>query len=129
MSDEAEDNKFFVTVKGGTEGERNAIREKFKGLSSNDEVNVDLVNVSGVEEDLSVLIKTKCGEVELSSNDLKGDGAVLESACNEVRCPVPEVPAVTPIAVTPEPEGETKTETKQVIEEEEPVGDSTGDQG
>ncbi len=87
MSDE-EDNKFFVAVKGGTEEERNSIRDKFKDIEKSENIDVDLAKVEGEPCDLSVSITSKCGEVELTKSDLTGEGDIITNALNKVRCPI-----------------------------------------
>lgn len=87
MSEE-EDSKFFVAVKGGTEEERNSIRDKFKDIEKSENIDVDLAKVEGEPGDLSVSITSKCGEVELTKSDLTGEGDIITNALNKVRCPV-----------------------------------------
>jgi len=99
---EEDENKVFVSVKGGTEEERKSIRDRFKDLSQSGEVDIDLVNVDGENTDLSVDIKSPCGDVCLKKGDIVGKEGVLDSALQKVRCnaqpTVAEVPPETAAA-------------------------------
>ena len=77
--------KFFVQVRGGTEDEREDVKDRFKNLSTSSDVDIDLVKVESLDPDLSVLIHTPCGEVKLSRGDLE-NGSILASACETVSC-------------------------------------------
>ena len=83
-----EDNKFLVQVTGGTPEERSKISDRFKTYAESEKVDVDLVKVEeGGGQEMSILIKTPCGETEISGEALKSNENIIETACGKVKCP------------------------------------------
>jgi len=86
----------LIKARGGTPEQRAAIASAAKEMKDMD---VDFLNIDGIEGDLSVEVKTSCGVAEAKGDDLKEGGSVLESLISKVKCPLssPEVKAGTPV--------------------------------
>ena len=84
--DEELKDKFFVSVRGGTQEERDSVRDRMKDYSEQKEVDVDLIDVGGEGGDVLIDIKTECGNVTVKGSDLNSGEDILENACGGIAC-------------------------------------------
>lgn len=111
-------DKILIKARGGTPEQRAAVANIAKELK---DVDINFLNIDGVDGEMVLEVKTACGEAEAKCSDLQVGGAALESIISKVKCPVDmaaakiapplatvtanvaEVPAVPIVTETPAP--------------------------
>ena len=79
------DNRLYIVLRGGTEGDRKRVVQDLGNISKKDDVDINLLNL-GDGGELKIRIKTACGEVSLDADDLESDTNVIENACGKIKC-------------------------------------------
>jgi hypothetical protein len=80
-----EENKILIKARGGTPEQRAAVASIAKDMK---DVDINFLNIDGVEGEMVLEVKTACGEAETLCSDLQVGGAALESIISKVKCPV-----------------------------------------
>lgn len=77
--------KILIKARGGTPEQRAALASLAKDMK---DVDIDFLNIDGVEGEMVLDVKTACGEAEAKCSDIQMGGAALESIISKVKCPV-----------------------------------------
>jgi len=94
--------KILIKARGGTPEQRAALASLAKDMK---DVDIDFLNIDGVEGEMVLDVKTACGEAEAKCSDIQMGGPALESIISKVKCPVvvtAEKPATPVVPVKPE---------------------------
>jgi len=78
--------KILIKARGGTPEQRAALASLAKDMK---DVDIDFLNIDGVEGEMVLDVKTACGEAEAKCSDIQMGGPALESIISKVKCPLP----------------------------------------
>lgn len=89
-------DKILIKARGGTPEQRAAVANIAKDMK---DVDINFLNIDGVDGEMVLEVKTACGEAEAKCSDLQVGGPALESIISKVKCPV--VAPISPQPVVP----------------------------